>query len=127
MESLARCIKRIEEHIPANLEQLQNDFDMQDIIMLNLERAIQQCVDIASHILIDYETQTPKTMADTIRELAKVNVISDELAEKLARAVGFRNIAVHQYHEIDYAVVMSIVTKNLNDFRNFASSITKES
>lgn len=39
LESLSRCIKRIEDKMPASVEELQTNLDLQDIITLNLERA----------------------------------------------------------------------------------------
>lgn len=41
LESLSRCINRIEEKRPTTLETLENDIDVQDIIAINLERATQ--------------------------------------------------------------------------------------
>ena len=46
IESLMRCVERIRTHIPSSVEELESDFDMQDIIILNLERAVQICVDV---------------------------------------------------------------------------------
>ena len=55
--------------------------------------------------------------------LFEKNVISKSNADNLAKAVGFRNIAVHQYEVIDNKIIYSIVKNNLNDFVEFAASI----
>jgi uncharacterized protein YutE (UPF0331/DUF86 family) len=39
--------------------------------------------------------------------------------------VGFRNIAVHEYTRLNVDVVRSIITKQLDDFRFFSSTIVK--
>ena len=62
-------------------------------------------------------------MADTFRFLAEKNVISKENADNLAKAVAFRNIAVHQYDILDNKVIFQIVSVHLNDFTDFAASI----
>jgi len=41
------------------------------------------------------------------------------LAERLARSVGFRNIAVHAYERINWSIVFAIATEHMNDFREF--------
>ena len=41
LESLRRCVRRVEEKTPPALDALATDQDLQDIIALNLERAIQ--------------------------------------------------------------------------------------
>ena len=46
LESLRRCIERVRTRTPASVEELSTDHDAQDIICLNLERAVQACVDI---------------------------------------------------------------------------------
>ncbi|MCL7943641.1 hypothetical protein [Marinobacter sp. ATCH36] len=49
LESLRRCIQRVESRLPEDLDALLVDLDAQDIVSLNLTRAVQMCVDIASH------------------------------------------------------------------------------
>jgi hypothetical protein len=51
LESLRRCLDRIESKKPITLEGLLQDIDTQDILALNIERSVQLCVDIANHIL----------------------------------------------------------------------------
>jgi uncharacterized protein YutE (UPF0331/DUF86 family) len=61
-------------------------------------------------------------MGQAFDSLAQQKVISDALAIRMRRAVGFRNIAVHSYENIDWAVVYVIVKEHLNDFREFSNS-----
>jgi uncharacterized protein YutE (UPF0331/DUF86 family) len=39
--------------------------------------------------------------------------------------VGFRNIALHEYTRLNLEVVQAIITRQLNDFRTFSSTIVK--
>jgi uncharacterized protein YutE (UPF0331/DUF86 family) len=123
LESLVRCVERIESKRPAEKATLEGDLDLQDIIVVNLERAVQVCVDIGAHVLSDRDGGSPRSMSDVFRSLADVGLIESALAERLSRSVGFRNIAVHQYHSISWDVVYSIITKHLDDFRAFARSV----
>ncbi len=123
LENLRRCVKRIEDKTPATYEKLVNDYDLQDIITLNLERCVQQCVDIGLHILSDLEVAAPETMSRTFWALERANCLSHDVAERMTKAVGFRNTAVHAYQEIDWQIVFTIITKHLGDFREFARQI----
>lgn len=38
-------------------------------------------------------------------------------------AVGFRNIAVHNYRAIDWVIVFAITHQGLDDFKNFARAV----
>ena len=123
LDSLQRCVSRVEEKTPSNVDVLKSDYDMQDIISLNLERAVQISVDIAAHILSTKDTSTPATMGETFTALSEVGVISTELAQRLRKAVGFRNISVHEYEKIDWEIVFSICTKHMKDFREYAAGV----
>ncbi len=125
LESLRRCISRVQDKTPASLEILISDYDLQDVMVLNLERAIQSCVDIGLHLISDLDVTPPDQMAQTFRRLSALGLLEESLAERLAKAVGFRNTAVHAYQELDWAIVYSIATKNLNDFRDFAAQMMK--
>ncbi len=125
LESLRRCISRVQDKTPESLDLLISDYDLQDVMVLNLERAIQSCVDIGLHLISDLDISPPDQMAQTFRRLSAVGLLEESLAERLAKAVGFRNTAVHAYQDLDWAIVYSIVTKNLDDFRDFASQIMK--
>ena len=125
IDSLQRCIKRIEEKRPKEPKILKKDVDLQDIISINLERSIQISVDIALHIIADSDFESPSTMGESFIVLSEMKIISKEVAERLKKGVGFRNISVHAYEKIDWDIVFSIIHNHLSDFREFAKSIMK--
>jgi len=123
LESLRRCVERVRTRTPASAEELGTSYDAQDIICLNLERAVQACVGIAAHIVSDSECAVPDTMAGTFDALEGQGVLSRELAERMRRAVGFRNISVRAYQALDWEIVYSIATKRLGEFVEFGRAI----
>ena len=125
IDSLQRCIKRIEEKRPENPKILIKDVDIQDIISINLERAIQISVDIALHIVADSNFESPKTMGESFAVLSDMKIIPKEIGERLRKGVGFRNISLHAYEKIDWDIVFSIIHNHLDDFREFVKSIMK--
>jgi uncharacterized protein YutE (UPF0331/DUF86 family) len=120
LESLRKCVARVQSKRPATLEALVTDVDAQDVIVLNLSRAVQLCVDIAMHHLADTDAPVPQTMGQSFEQLALLNVIDPALALRMRKAVGFRNLAVHNYDTIEWAVVFAIATERLDDFKMFA-------
>ena len=125
LDSVGRCLARVKEKTPQTVEGLKDDIDIQDIITLNLERLVQLCVDISLIVLSEKNTAVPATMAEGFALLADVGVISDTIAERMAKAAGFRNIAVHAYRKIDWDIVWKIITEHLEDFHVFSASIIK--
>lgn len=120
--SLNRCLERVKLHTPANVEALQSDFDTQDIICLNIQRAVQISVDIAAHILAEQLHEQTPTMAETFLALSRYELLDSQLASRLAKAVGFRNIAVHEYDTLDMNILYSIITKEIGCFYEFSDA-----
>jgi uncharacterized protein YutE (UPF0331/DUF86 family) len=123
LESLRRCLQRVAEKCPSDPDTLGRDPDLQDIVTFNLSRAVQLCVDLGAHLIADMDVLPPDTMGQTFDALAHAGVIPEPLGQQLKKAVGFRNIAVHHYEEIDWAIVHGIAQNHLSDFREFAKVI----
>ena len=90
---------------------------------INLTRAIQLCVDVGAHLIANKDATPPNTMGQTFDVLAELGIINIELAIRMKRAVGFRNIAVHNYEAINWQIVHAIATSHLNDFKDFAQAV----
>lgn len=124
LEALRQCVGRIEAKRPATVKILAADPDLQDIVALNLTRAVQLCVDIAAHIIADSNVSAPETMSQAFDALVELKIIAPELADRMKKAVGFRNIAVHSYQAIDWEIVHDICHQNLDDFKRFARAVS---
>ena len=125
LESLRRCVQRIEDRRVQTAEALRADPDRQDVLSLNITRAVQLCVDLAAHVVSDTKQPAPQTMGETFDLLAAEGVISAALCKRMRGAVGFRNIAVHSYQAIDWDIVHAITHEGMDDFREFAAAIAE--
>ena len=123
LDMLNRCIERIVANTPEKPELLFDDYTSQDVIVLNLQRAIQVCVDIGLHVFSKRSEPLPDSMREVFVGLERMRILDAATAEGLQKAVGFRNVAVHTYQEIDYRVVYTICTRHLDVFREFARRI----
>jgi len=125
LETLRRCLARVKDNLPADAEALATDIDAQDIVTLNLTRAVQVTVDIAAHILARCDSPAPTTMGEAFDGLYDSGVITAQIRDRLKRTVGFRNIAVHSYQNIDWVIVYAICSKHLGDFEDFARAVVR--
>jgi len=124
LESLRRCLSRIQEKCPSCVSKLESDVDVQDIITLNLTRAVQLSVDISAHWVASIEAiPAPSTMGGMFEALAQHKLIEHAVADRMKLSVGFRNIAVHNYESIDWQIVYVICTQHLDDFVKFAKCV----
>lgn len=125
LESLRRCVARIREKCPPGVQTDLADPDTQDVVVLNLTRAVQLCVDIGAHWVAGSGLPPPDTMGQTFDVLAEAGFIPAELALRMKRAVGFRNVAVHNYRELDRKILAAIVANHVDDFDVFARAVVK--
>ena len=64
-------------------------------------------------------------MGKTFDILCEAGMISADLAGRMKKAVGFRNIAVHNYESINWAIVYTIATAHIRDFEEFAQTVSR--
>lgn len=83
------------------------------------------CVDIAAHWLAEHgEGPSPRTMGQTFEALAEAGVIDAELADRLRKSVGFRNVMVQNYDNVNWDTVFAICDHHLDDFKAFARAFS---
>jgi uncharacterized protein YutE (UPF0331/DUF86 family) len=116
---IKNCLMAIER---ASLEE-KDEFFLLSIYELNLQRAVQACIDLAHVVLAKEGLGLPNSYRQAFELLKKFKVISSELSGKLIAMVGFRNISVHDYEEIKPEIVHGIVKDHLKDFEEFYSLI----
>ena len=87
---------------------------------MNLTRTVQLNVDIGAHIVAESDRPSPDTMVEAFGRLHDMGLLPGDLANRLKGAVGFRNVAIHAYRSIDWAIVYTITHERLGDFRTFA-------
>ena len=79
-----------------------------DAMTLNIERACQAAIDLAMHLVARDRLGMPQTSADAFRLLRDAGVMSGATAKAMAAMTGFRNVAIHQYQELDLSVLHHI-------------------
>jgi len=124
LRELSRRLRRVAARHPASARALAADEDLQDILARNLEVAIQTCIDIAYH-LCGAHGVVPTTAAEAFSELAKRGLIARRLAGRLQLAVGFRNVLVHEYTDIDWKIVMQVMRTGTRDLAAFGKAVLK--
>lgn len=124
IEIIERCVKRINEVYENNFENLK-DYTKQDSIILNIQRACEAVIDLAMHIVSEKKYGIPQNSRDAFDVLNQNSVIDDNLTKKLKAMVGFRNIAVHNYKEINLEIIRMIIENHLDDFKELIYVINK--
>lgn len=85
--------------------------------------AIEACVDVAQHVCSAEGWGPPSDNGDAIRLLGEHSVLPRELAASLRRAVGFRNVLVHEYVTVSDDIVVARL-QDLTDLLAFVRHVT---
>lgn len=107
----------------ARPELLETDVRERRFVEHTLQIALQACQDVASHIVSDDRLGEPRTNQELFDSLARGGWIDGDLAARLRRAIGFRNVLVHGYTAVDVAVVRDVLTGGLEDLEAFAAAV----
>ena len=119
---IERCVKRVVEEYGGSAASLEN-LTKQDSVMLNLLRACEAVIDLAMHLVAEQSLGVPQSSRDSIEMLRKHGIIYPSTAQSMKNMIGFRNIALHDYHALNLLIVQAIIERHLIDFRHYVEEI----
>lgn len=90
-----------------------------------LQTAVESVIDCARLIVALEDWRKLRDERDAFLILAERKVIDEDLASRLLRAKGFRNVLVHEYVAVDPALVARFLKNDLGDLQAFAIAIAR--
>lgn len=121
-ESIERCINRIKEEYDNNPENLE-DYRKMDAIILNLQRACEMATDVAMYVVSNRKLGLPQTKKEAFEKLFDNKLITEEMCNNMKGMIGFRNIAIHEYKQIDENIVKDVIENHLDDLKEFVRTM----
>ena len=121
--SIQKHIRRIEEKAKVDYETFRNDLDRQESLLFNIQMAVQNCIDIAAHIISEEGLGVPGSTSEMFYLLEENGYLNAEVCERMVKAVGFRNLAVHEYAKLDLQIVYRVGRKDIQDINNYTICI----
>ena len=125
VESIRRCVARVEVRAPPDVAGLTANPDPPGIVAFNLIPATKPRVDFGSHTTGDSAVATPRTFDGTGVAFGRLGAIGTEACEAMTSAVGFRNVAVHNYAAINWEFLRAIRTGSSGLFRQLAGKLVR--
>ena len=117
--AVSRHLDRVARHLPEDPAELRPDTAATDTVILHLWQAVQVVIDLAVSTCVRLGVGSPPTYADAFRRLADAQVLPRDLADRLARAAGFRNLVVHAYGRLDLQRIHATAVAGPADLRAF--------
>jgi uncharacterized protein YutE (UPF0331/DUF86 family) len=124
--SVLRHLGRVAEHLPEELGALQPVTATTDTVVLHLWQAVQIVIDLAVSSCVHLGLGSPTTYADAFRRLAQAGTVPEDVAVRLGRAAGFRNLVVHGYGRLDLRRVHRIAREGPADLRAFLAALADQ-
>ncbi len=103
-----------------------DDLTQERFIEHTLQIAIQAALDVASHIVSDDRLGEPTSNRALFELMARHGWISEDRMPTLRDVVGFRNILVHGYCDVNLDVVRTIVEDHLDDLLDYVAEIRRK-
>ena len=124
--SVKRHLKRVIEKRNIDLQTFLKDIDCQESILFNLQMAIQNCIDVAAHIISEEGFGVAGSTNEMFYLLEENGYLDTDLTEKMVKAVGFRNLIVHEYGKVELKQVFEVAQNNIEDLNEYLRSIFKK-
>ena len=124
--SVKSHLNRVIEKRNIDLQTFLKDIDCQESILFNLQMAIQNCIDIAAHIISEEGFGVPGSTNEMFYLLEENGYVDTELTEKMVKAVGFRNLIVHEYGKVELKQVFEAAHKDIKNLNEYLKSIFKK-
>jgi uncharacterized protein YutE (UPF0331/DUF86 family) len=81
-----------------------------------LQLAIESTLDMGSHIVSEEQLGSVEVSRDIPRHFRQHGLIDEALERRWIQMIGFRNILVHEYTELDRSIVYEVVCERMEDF-----------
>lgn len=102
---------------------LQADAERLSGLKYRFVTTIEGVVNAAQHLCASEGWGPPKDNGDAVRLVGTHGVVDEQLAHRLVGAVGFRNLLVHQYAEIDDARTVGFLDR-IGDIEDFVGQVS---
>ena len=88
-----------------------------------MQELIEAAIDINIHIITQLGQTAPDDYYQSFIKLGETEVLPMSLARQLAPSAGLRNRLVHEYDEIDDAVVLQAVAKSQQQYPLYIKAV----
>jgi uncharacterized protein YutE (UPF0331/DUF86 family) len=123
LEHLERACARLAELAAEPWGDLTSNWDLQSLIERHLETSLQDCIDVATHLVAENAWPVPASYGDAFRELGRRGVLDAAHAERMAQGAGLRNLLVHASISLAPQRLHEGPGQDVADLREFAARV----
>lgn len=124
LEQLTRFLEKLQKFENIAYEEFEAGLNF------SVERLFELLVIYANDILLHFfslqKEDIPTTMRTTFLRAGELNILPDDLALRLAKAAGMRNVLVHAYTKVDLKIIYQSIGPVLKDFSQFVEIMSQK-
>jgi uncharacterized protein YutE (UPF0331/DUF86 family) len=125
---IAEDLGRLAQLQGESYESLTSDFIKMAAVERIIERIVMRAIDVNEHLISElatgYEERITRiTYRETFLRLAAPGILPADLAERIARSAGLRNILVHDYNDADRRIVYASIRSCLTDYPQYVEAV----
>ena len=121
--TVERHLDRVAQRLPERPEDFRPATDASDAVVLHLWQAVQVVIDLAVALCVQRNLGTPSSYGDAFERLSAAGELEADLASRLVKAAGFRNLIAHAYEKIDMGRVHEAASNGPVDLRAFLKRV----
>jgi uncharacterized protein YutE (UPF0331/DUF86 family) len=125
LEYLRKQLEQLEPYRALSQEEIFSEIEKRYTVERLLELSIQSVIDCGRLLVSLEDWRKLRDERDAFLILVERKVIDEDLAERLLRAKGFRNILVHEYVDIDPTLLFSHLRSGVEDLWVFAQQLAE--
>ena len=116
-------LERIRVGLAVGAEQFSSRVDLVEQVAFNMLLAVQESVDLGSHIVTDEGWGAPASLGDTFTFLQQHGVITAETAAAMQQGTKLRNLIAHAYGDVDPNKLFLAASAGIGQFERFLAEI----
>ncbi|HHY34287.1 MAG TPA: DUF86 domain-containing protein [Firmicutes bacterium] len=123
LQKLSEYLDELEAMRGISLEEYLGDFRNKRVVERLIQLIVDVAVDINTHIVVGAGKPAPSDAYTSFIEVAKLGVLTQELACEIAPSAGERNIIVHEYEVIDDVIVFQSIGQTLEMYGRYIDAV----
>lgn len=122
---LHRYLGELAEHREVSLDEYVQGGMRRRAVERLLQLIVEVAADVNTHLVTELEGMPPADYTDSFTAAARIGAIDAELAARLKPSGGLRNALIHEYGDIDDALVHASIPLALDGFERYIAAVNK--
>lgn len=121
LKLMGEDLDHLVEYKDLTVDDAAKDFRTSAVVEHILERVIMRAIDINQHVISELGkgSERVRSYQDTFLIASQLGVFPEDFAQKIAPSSGLRNALIHDYDEVDPALLQKSIGEALDQYAQY--------